>query len=334
MSTRSRCAACSILVFALAACRRESPTVADAGASPLAATRSPPPVTSPEGRSAGAGEIIATRPAPAAGEAERRTVSAGDEDPLLRPYTTRLRAHFKNALAPVAVQRASLLGGGTAILVRQDAAPFPLLLVEDRERKLLWNRDKPTIAMLPPVRDPVIVGRATGGVALFAYDVPAHVVAGRLLDADGTPFADLSVMHVDDCQFLSAAHWPKRGMVVVCARANDNRMQIIRADNTLALANDGVVVGRASRTPTPISIGFDSDETMMLASYVKGPSGARDQVVVFRYDATGTAKWPKPFEVDARAPDKGFERIAITPRPGGVSLKGIVDLDSNGALLR
>ncbi len=271
---------------------------------------------------------VFTRPAPAAGEAERRVVARGDEDPLLRPYATRLRNHFKDPKPSLTVQRASLLGGGSAILVRQEAEQFPLLLVEDHDRKLLWHREKPTIAMLPPVRDPVVVGRSSGGVALFAYDVPARVVAGRLLDPDGTPFGDLSVMRVDDCQWMSAAHWPKRGIVVVCARATDNRMQIIRPDNTLALANEGVSVGRGSRPPAPISIGFDTDDTIMLASYSKG------HVLVFRYDATGTAKWPQPFDLDARASQKSVDRIQITPRAGGISLKGIVDLDSNGAVLR
>lgn len=329
-SRRSLVIACAVFVSsALGGCRREQAGAADGGGAPNASTllprSAPSSVSAPhEHRAAD----VFTRPAPAAGEAERRVVASGDEDPLLRPYATRLRTHFKDPKPPLTVQRASLLGGGSAILVRQEAEQFPLLLVEDRERKLLWHREKPTVAMLPPVRDPVVVGRSSGGVALFAYDVPARVVAGRLLDPDGTPFTDLSVMHVDDCQWMSAAQWPKRGIVVVCARATDNRMQIIRTDNTLALANEGVVVGRASRPPAPISIGFDTDDTIMLASYSKG------HVLVFRYDATGSPKWPEPFDMDARAPEKSAERIQITPRGGGISLKGIVDIDSNGAVLR
>jgi hypothetical protein len=329
--------------LSVAGCRRspEPNPAADAAASAAASTADATPA--PTGERADHGGGLA--PGPAAGEAERRTVMRGDDDPVLRPYATRVQKHFKDPRTPLTVQRATLLGGGTAMLVRQEGEPVPLLLVEDRVRKLLWDRERPTIAMLPPVRDPVIVGRASGGVALFAYDVPAHVVAGRLLDADGTPFADLNVLRADDCQWLTAAQWPRRGLVVVCARPTENRLQIVRTDNTIGLALEGVVVGRGSRSPSPLSVAFDTADTMMLAQHVT--QDGRDHLLVFRYDASGKAKWPAPLDVgEVRGLETAMERVAMSassPPTGSVHIAlphGLagkesvrsIDVDGNGAV--
>lgn len=252
-----------------------------------------------------------SRVGPASGEAERRLVKKAADDPFLRPYSARIDQRFKTDRAPLNLQRATLFGGGTALLVKQDSEPFPLLLVEDRDRTALWDRDKPTAAMIPPVRDPVIVGRSKGGVALFAYDVPAKVLAGRLLDPDGTPFADLTVIHTDDCQWLSAAHWPKRGMVVTCARLGGSRLQIVRDDNTIALAPEGVAVGGAFRSAAPMSIAFDSDSTMMLTQYAT--KDGKDHAMVFRYDAEGAPAWTEPRDLgEVPKLDPPWERIATS----------------------
>lgn len=232
----------------------------------------------------------ATRVGVAPGEAERREVALGREgdEPFLRPFAKKVREHFKDAKsrAPYEVQRASLLGGGSATLVRQAGETFPLLVVEDRERRVLWDRDKPTISMTPPVRDPVVVGRAGGGVAIFVYDVPAKVLAGRFLDADGTPFADLNVIASEDCQSVSAAHWPGRGIVGACVRSGSARIQLVRNDNTLAWPREGVPVPTTFRAPAPVAIAPDTEASVMIAHHAT--IGGADHLVVQRFDERGT----------------------------------------------
>lgn len=300
----------------LVACKRD-----DTGTAPPIASvdASPAPAPTRAAEPSHAEPYVFARSGPAAGEAERRWVKKIEDDPTLRPYTTRVRNHFKAARQPLPLllQRASLLGGGAAILIRHESDISPLLLVENRERKLLWEREKPTIAMLPPVRDPVIVGRANGGVALFAYDVPAKVVAGRLLDPDGTPFADLNVLRIDDCQAVSAAFWPKRGMVVICARHGGNRLQIVRNDHTLAFSHEGVPVGQPFRAAGPMSITFDSEDSMVLAQYAT--KEGRDHVVVSRLDATGAPKWAEPKDLgEVPTLTNAMEKLDIALEPGGV----------------
>ncbi len=288
----------------------------DAGTPPTP-SRAAPPTQPSEPRAP------ATRVGVGPGEAERRDVALGREgdDPFLRPFATKVREHFKDtkSRAPLEVQRASLLGGGAATLVRRAGETFPLLIVEDRERRLLWERDKPTISMTPPVRDPVVVGRAQGGVAIFVYDVPAKVLAGRFLDADGTPFADLNVIASEDCQAVSAAHWPGRGIVGACVRSGGARLQLVRNDNTLAWPREGVPLATTFRAPGPLAIAPDTDASMMVVHY--GTIQGADHLVAQRFDERGAALWPSEKDLgEVPHLEHPEERVAVTSLGTGVRI--------------
>lgn len=314
-----------MLTLGTFACKRpeQAPGNADSSSSPSPSSSLALPSTPPPPRPADTAAPANARNGPQPGEAELRFVAPANvgEDPVLRPYATRVRNHFKDTKTMLTTQRASLFGGGYAMLVRQQTEAFPLLLVEDRERKLLWERARPTGGMTPPVRDPVIVGRPNGGVAMFAYDVPAKVLAGRLTDPDGTPFADLNVIQSEDCQSVSAAYWPRHGLVATCARIGGARLQIVRSDNTLAFPPEGIPVGAAFRAPAPVGIAFD-DDAMMLAQHAT--KDGKDHLFVYRYDGAGIAKWPAPCDVgEVPKLENPSERVTVdgSLRPGTIVIR-------------
>lgn len=352
--TRPLQALAFVAAFAAAGCRRPSAVdaaVGDAGAAASASNNASPSVSPPP-------RLADTPPRPTraglagplVGEPPFSKAAEGEDEPALRPFMSKVRAHFKASPspAPLAVQRASLLGGGAATLVQRpgEVDSLPLLIVEDRERKFLWEKTHPTVAMLTPVREPVIVGRSGGGVMLLAYDVPARVVAGRLLDADGTPFTDLVVLRSDDCQFVSAAY-ARRGTAVVCARIQGSRLQFVRHDATIALPREGVPVGVVSTLPAPISLAFDTEDTLFVFQVLArsstkdgGAADARPHLIAFRYDFAGTPLFTEGRDLGEIARGAPWTRILAESLPGGarVTLPAksaaerprVVEIDSDG----
>ena len=332
----------------LGACARNSANGADAGGDALAllgVEASAPSSASassasgaPSSSGAVAGDIDAgpsLAPGPS-GEAARAEVPRLDADALATQLEL-VKKHFGAAAGPFVLQRTGATAGRHMVLVSSRDESDPMLLAFDGD-KLLWSKERPTAGMIPPTVNLALTAHPAGGATLFAYDVPTKIVAARVWEADGAPFADFQVMKVDACDDLSAARWPTRGWVVTCAWLGGARAQLLREDGTMAWRRDGVDVGAAWRTPAPLSIGFDGPDGVFLVQYGDvrpGPPG--DHVVATRYDAKGRPTWAAPLDlgpVTRVARTREHVPMATVPGGGGVRVevtRGIVvDVDSSG----
>ncbi len=279
----------------------------------------------------------ARAPSPA-GEAERAEIARLDADPLLATHAGVVKKHFGAAAGPFLVQRVGTAGGRSFTLVSSRDESDPLLLAGDGTR-LLWTKERPTAGMIAPAVNLAIAARAPGGALLFAYDVPTRAVAARVWEEDGAAFADFQIMTLDACDDLSAARWPGRGWIVVCAWLGGARAQLLREDGTLAWRRGGADVGAPWRAPAPVSIAFDGERAVVLVQYGDAPAGgggaAEDFVVATRYDARGRPTWASPVTLGATPRIvRTRDRVPIAPAGGAVRVtlgRGkTVDLDASG----
>lgn len=278
------------------------------------------------------------------GEA-RRTVLAHLRDvPLLAPHLGMLRTHFgPGARGPFVMQRVDFSGARSAVLLARADESDPVLLFVDGAR-LVWSKERPVAGIQPPVHHLALAAHVLGGASVFVYDPPTHLVAGRVWDGDGAPFADFQVLATDACDALSAAFWPGHGVLVVASTPAGPRAQLLRDDGTLAFPRDGLAVGAPWRAAGPVSIVIDTPDTAVLLMHAGGRGGG-DHLEAFRYDASGSSLWAAPVDVAVpRVPDPQ-ERIAATAeRPAAVHValpRGAVGsrahalrLEPSGAVVR
>jgi hypothetical protein len=171
--------------------------------------------------------------------------------------------------------------------------------------------------MLPPVLHPALSGHELGGPVLFSFNAPTRTVTARIWDDVGRPFAELELLRVDACGAVTAAYWPKRGYLVVASRGSSARAQLLRDSGSNAFDLGGVDVGGAWRAPAPISIGFDTESSVVLVQHAT--VGGRDHVVAWRYDKQLRAAWREPVDLGEVPPVTDVaERVAIASKEGAV----------------
>ncbi len=314
------------------------PGAASGTDSASAASLSPSPSTAlaADAADAAAGADAAGVASAPAGESVRATIARLDVDSVLASQADLVKKHFGDAKGPFLVQRLALAAGRRMILVssRDESDPMVLALEGDR---LLWSKERPTAGMIPPAVHLAITAHPSGGATFFAYDAPTKVVAARIWDPEGGPFADFQVMKVDACDDLSAAYWPTRGWVATCAWLGGARAQLLREDGTMAWRRDGVDVGAPWRAPAPLSIAFDGDAALVLVQYGDvrpGPVG--DHVIATRYDARGRPQWASPVDlgvVPAVADTR--DRVVVQSASGGRPVRAAVgrvevEMDARG----
>src|SRR4029078_35498 len=144
-------------------------------------------------------------------------------------------------------------------------------------------------------------------------------VAGRFLDADGTPFADLNVIQADECQKLSAAFWPRHGMVCVCPRLKGSLLQLIRADYPLAYPPEGIPIGLPFRLPAAVSIAFDEADAIVIAQYAT--RAGKDHLGGLRYDAQGRDLWNERDLGEVPRIDAPVEHLPMAESAGGARIE-------------
>lgn len=238
----------------------------------------------------------ATLAAPPPGEAERTTVASFAADPLLRSHGKALRDHFgADAKGPFEVQRVTLAGGATGLLVSGPHEADPVVLVVDRDR-LLWTKQRPTAGILQPVRHLAIAPLHDGGVVVFGFVESLGTVAARMWAEDSNPFGDFEVFATDRCDALSAGYSAGFGWVVICAAPQGARAGRMTDDITMVWGHRGVSLG----APTPLgpaTVAFDSPVSFVLLQRAASARGER--VLGYRFDARGMELWTAPVALDA-----------------------------------
>ncbi|MGH7435378.1 MAG: hypothetical protein ACRENE_06865, partial [Polyangiaceae bacterium] len=282
----------------------------------------------------------ATPAAPRPGEAERTTVSGFAADPLLRAHLKTLRDHFgADASGPFDVQRASLVGGATGLLVSGPHEADPIVLVVDRDR-LLFVKQRPTAGILAPVRHVTIAPLHIGGVVLFGFVEALGTVAARMWADDSNPFGEFEVLASDRCDALSAAYSAGFGWVVVCATPQGARGARMTDDITMPWGHRGVPLG-APATVGPATVSFDSPGSFVLLERADSSRGQR--VLGYRFDARGMDLWAAPVTLDGLGTAGGDDEriraeslekggVRIEPLRGGAARGRALEVSPDGKL--
>jgi len=327
---------CAALV-ASASCSRPSGAPSSAQAGPGASV---PSVFAPPSASVPAPPLDQRIPAPP-GEARRTIIARLADDPQLAPFVARLVQHFgADSGGGFVVQSVDAAWGRTAVLVSRVAAndddADPLVLLIDHG-EIVWLRDHPIAGIVRPVRELTIAPHPSGGTVLVAFVPAVSLVAARVWDEDGFPFAELSLFPVDACDALSVTYAPGVGWLVAAARQGGARAQWLREDGFLAWGTNGLEVGGLWRAPAPITAIFDTSSTVMLfqrgwargASQPQRPSA--DHLVASRYDASGKSLWTPSFDLGP-VPNvvNPSDRVDATLLRPGVVRVGETDVGSAG----
>lgn len=199
--------------------------------------------------------------------------------------------------------------GRRATLVKIAGKPTslakPFLYVSDATTEgdgetVLWSRDRPVAGITPPV-GPIALGAGPADrVSIAACDPPTGVIALRVLDADGAPFADFQALTNESCDAVALAYWRRHGWLVAIARVGATRVQLVKDSGGLAWTG-GLDVGVSSRPGAlaPPVIAVDTEDTFLVAQIAQPTAepGSPFSAMVFRYDAEGTAIWPKAVNI-------------------------------------
>ena len=181
----------------------------------------------------------------------------------------------------------------------------PFLYVSDDDGKtVLWSRDRPVAGITPPVGAIALSSGPADRVSIAACDPPTGIIALRILDTDGAPFADFQAMTNETCDAVALSYWRKRGWLVAIARAGATRAQLVKENGGLAWPS-GLDVGVRSRESAIArpSLAFDTDDTFLVAQIAQ-PSAEPTSpfhMMVFRYDAEGTAIWPQAVSIPLKS---------------------------------
>lgn len=280
-------------------------------------------------------------------EARRSVVTHLEADPILSANADALRKQHGGAIpASLAVQATDLGADRRRALVvaseRKDGTlENPMLFIVDERGTLLWSKERPVAGIKPPVGPLAVAAGPHGRFAMAVCDPPTSTVALRLWDADGSPFADFSVLDAKTCDAISLLYWPQHGWLVALAAGADTRVQLVTETGGLAWS-PGRVLGARFRTIAPVTLASDSPSSFVLVQYSQSPGVDRDvdHAVAFRYDDKGQPLWAAPVDLGAvRRIAPGQERIALTRTSDGVlraQLAGgvTVEIRSNGETRR
>src|SRR5262249_38723644 len=141
--------------------------------------------------------------------------------------------------------------GRRIVLVMEAGKPTsdarPIALVIDDKSGVVWSKQRPIAGIMPPVGPIAIAPGPLGRVALAACDPPTSLVALRLWDDDGSPFADFQALTgVESCDALTLLYWPEHGWIVVAARPGVTRARLIKESGGPAWG-DGLDLGVRSK---------------------------------------------------------------------------------------
>jgi hypothetical protein len=279
-------------LIALTACHRSSGSTDDAGADASVidaeAAHDDPPDTPPTWSEARRARLTAAQIA---------------NEPGLAKNEAALRAHFGGALPDAIELQAVPLANGRQHLLAQAVAdePKPISFLVDAEGNAIWTRERPTGGITPPVRALTLTPRPDSGVALFFWDEPTRLLAARMWNAEGAPFADLQIATLDHVDTIAAAWWKGRGWIIAASFGAGVSLNLLKENGTPAWTPNGALrkaSAPATRFVGAPSLAIDSDASWMLVLREKRKSGD-DHVTVGRYDVNGELLWKKALDLGA-----------------------------------
>ena len=260
-------------------------------------------------------------------EARRVRVAKLDGDPVLNGAKAVLEGHFAGLPGPFDVQTAALTAAGRRIVLVTEAGKStsdarPIALVLDDADRVVWSKEHPVAGIMVPVGPIAIAPGPRGRVALAACDPPTRLVALRLWDADGAPFADFEALSgVESCDAVSLLYWPGQGWIVAAAGVGATRARLLKESGTPGWG-DGIDLGVRSR-PGAIaapSLAADTDETFVLVQMAQpsAAAGSPFHTLAFRYDTRGAPIWKAAADLGPLPkPPTAGERVKLgLTRPG------------------
>jgi hypothetical protein len=313
---------------AIACSRKEGPASADA------ATDGPLQSIAPDGAAPPA-QVTATlldagfaprKVSPV--EARRSRASKLSEIPVLDARAKALlEKHFAGTAGPFDVQTAELTASGRLVLLVMEAGKAtndarPIALVVDDSGRVLWSKERPVAGIMPPVGPIAIAPAPLGRVAIAACDPPTSVVALRLWDDDGSPFADFqAISGVESCDALSLVYWPGQGWLIVTARPGATHARLVKESGAPAWGG-GLDLGVRSRPGAVASpsVAADTDESFVLVQIAQPTAtpGSPFHALAFRYDVRGTPIWKEAVDLGEVPPPQPGERATLVPMKPGV----------------
>jgi hypothetical protein len=306
-----------LAIVSLLACSKKKATESDGGMdAPVSAAFASVSIVSPSNA------IVPAKVEPI--EALRSRVTRFADEPALDGATELLERHFAGARSSYDVQTTPLTAAGRRIVLisesdkpTSDARPFAFVAAGPN---VLWSKERPVAGIMPPVGPIAIAPAPAGRVALAACDPPTSILALRIWDDDGSPFADFQALAIEDCKALSLLYWPRHGWIVVDAYVGATRAQMLD-ENGGQKWRQGIDVGVRSRASAlaPASLAADTDDSFVLVQ-VAAPSGADNgplHALAFRYDARGNPLWPAPIDLGDVGRAAGA-RVQLVPANPGV----------------
>lgn len=252
----------------------------------------------------------------------------GDAAALLASHFGRPRGSFDVQIAPLTAKGRRMLFVVDAEKPASDARP--MAVVVDAAGAVVWSKERPLAGIMPPVGPVAIAGAPLGRVALAACDPPTSVVALRLWDDDGSPFADFQVMtQVESCDALSLLYWPGHGWIVVAVRPGSTRGILVRESGSFAWERSielgGGIGGPPMKgvrgRPSAATLAADTPGTFVLvqAGQHSTREGAPVHALAFRYDLRGNSLWDSAVDLGAlpKAPEREA-RMTVAPLDSGV----------------
>lgn len=319
-----------LLVAALAAAcsRKDPPAAPDAGGGPLVSSAPDAQASTPASTPTAGFSPTTVLPV----EARRLRVGKIAEAPLVQlgaapagapNAADALEKHFAGVAGPFDVQLAQLTASGRrALLMMKADTPTsearPALFVLDDAGAAIWSKDRPFAGILPPVGPVAIAAAPKGRVALAACDPPTSLVALRILDHDGFPFADFQAMSsVDSCEALALLYWPEHGWILATAGPGVTRARLVD-ENGSGKWGAGLDLGVRSRpgaisAPSLAVLTDDSFVLVQVAQPTAAP-GSPFHALAFRYDLLGAPLWKEAVDLGEIARP---EKLTVVPlRPG------------------
>lgn len=259
-------------------------------------------------------------------EARRRTITKLADEPLLAAGGDVL-ARQVPAAPGYDVQLVDLACDGrhAALIAKRGARgveSLPFLAVLDDHGAVAWTRDRPAGGIMPPFGSIALAPGPKGKVALAVCDEPTRTVALRLLDDDGSPFADFPSLEVDACDEVSLLYWPHHGWIVVAASAGTTRARLVTESGAFGWGR-GLDLGARSRPQAiaPASLAADTEDSFVLVQVVQ-PSGevaSPFHALAFRYDAAGAPIWKAAVDLGELGGVAAPDRVVLEPTvPVGV----------------
>jgi hypothetical protein len=309
--------------FVLSACTRPQATSPDAAAADAAVASEAAPRRAVDAGAGAIPHVEETPPATYVG-ARRARLAGLDDEPGLARNADAIRAHFDGGLPAQMELQAAVLGAGRQALLLSAGAeePDPIALLVDTTGGALWIKQRPLGGITPPARPFAIAPRPDEGVALFVYDGPTKLLAGRMWAEDGNAYAELILLELARCDALSAAWWPGRGWIVVAAFPGGARAQLLSEEGTPAWGPEGVPVGESWRAPAPATIVIDPASSSWLLLQRARRSGA-DHVVALRYGPLGERLTSVAVDLGPAQPRDPTDRVEASILHPGVVRVGV-----------